>query len=275
MHENGVIGSKDPLYVLGLGPDQRITRYTGIVVNGIRFHTVDRDKYHRTQNSGIIVKGEHQSEEVDFYGVLTDIIELEYCHGNRVFMFKCDWWDFGNKNTGIKKDGHLITVNVSRRWYMDDPFVLATQAEQVFYVNDIKNGDNWKIVQKTYPRNLYEVPEKEENDDDEGTILNDEPYQQFDSDNINEIAEFDDGNMSPLCRTDVCPDQVDADVILPRTDFVSLDDTFDDDVVDEEDDTIIDYNTDDGTDNEKDGDNNDEEEDQDDDGDDDVYCDHI
>ena len=79
--------------MLGLGPDIRIAKYSGIIINGIRFHTVERDKYRRTQNSGIVVKGEHNSEEIDFYGILTDIIELEYCYGNHVYLFKCDWWN--------------------------------------------------------------------------------------------------------------------------------------------------------------------------------------
>ncbi|XP_058202291.1 uncharacterized protein LOC131316843 [Rhododendron vialii] len=176
MREIGFLGSTNKLYVLRLGPDRRITRYKGIVVNGVRFQTKERDGCRRTQNSGIFVKG----EETEFYGILVDIIELQYCHGNRVFLFKCDWWDTSNKKTRIKKDGHLTSVNISCKWYKDDPFVLTTQAEQVFYINDIKNGGTWQVVQKTCPRNLFDVSEKEEkedgDDDVEVLIFNDEPY---------------------------------------------------------------------------------------------------
>ncbi|KAF2319806.1 hypothetical protein GH714_019152 [Hevea brasiliensis] len=93
----GSLESTNHLYVLGLGPDMRVAKYSGIIVNGIRFHTIERDKYRHTQNSGIVVKGEHNSEEIDFYGELTDIIELEYCHGNCVYVFKCNWWNIDDK----------------------------------------------------------------------------------------------------------------------------------------------------------------------------------
>ncbi|KAF2289228.1 hypothetical protein GH714_030898 [Hevea brasiliensis] len=158
----GSLESTNHLYVLGLGPDMRVTKYSGIIVNGIRFHNIERDKYRHTQNSGIVVKGEQNSEEIDFYGELTDIIELEYCHGNCVYVFKCNWWNIGDKKNGSRTYGQLMSVNVNRKWYVDDPFVLANQASQAFYINDIKNGSGWKIVQKSYPRNVYDVPENEE-----------------------------------------------------------------------------------------------------------------
>ncbi|KAH7862248.1 hypothetical protein Vadar_002030 [Vaccinium darrowii] len=273
LRENGSLGSTDKLYVLGLGPDPRVTRYGGIVVNGVRFQTVERDKFRRTQNSGIVVKGENQGGETDFYGVLVDIIELQYCHGNRVFLFKCDWWDTGNKKTGIKKDGHLTSVNISRKWYREDPFVLATQVEQVFYINDVKNGGKWQVVQKTCPRNVFDVSEKGKNvdggDNDEVSILNDEPYQQFVPINANEVEQVDDRDMSPLNRTDVCSEHVDANVILSRPNSSLLDDNFSDDATDEEDDTIIDYNTDEASDQE-DVEENDNDNDTDEDSDDDT-----
>lgn len=268
MREIGSLGSTNKLYVLGLGPDRRITRYTGIVVNGVRFQTKERDGCRRTQNSGIFVKG----EATEFYGVLVDIIELQYCHGNRVFLFKCDWWDSSNKKTGIKKDGHLTSVNISRKWYKDDPFVLATQAEQVFYINDIKNGGTWQVVQKTCPRNLFDVSEKEEkedgDDDAEVLIFNDEPYQQFVPNDPNEVEQVDDRGVSSLNRTDVYSDHVDADVVLSRGSSSLLDDDFINDEVDEEDDTMIDYNNDDCSDEE---DVEDSDNDSDDDSDDDTY----
>ncbi|KAG5542961.1 hypothetical protein RHGRI_007193 [Rhododendron griersonianum] len=201
-----------------------------------------------------------------------DIIELQYCHGNRVFLFKCDWWDTSNKKTGIKKDGHLTSVNISRKWYKDDPFVLATQAEQVFYINDIKNGGTWQVVQKTCPRNLFDVSEKEEkedgDDDAEVLIFNDEPYQQFVPNDPNEVEQVDDRGVSSLNRTDVYSDHVDADVVLSRGSSSLLDDDFINDEVDEEDDTMIDYNNDDCSDEE---DVEDSDNDSDDDSDDDTY----
>ena len=44
--------------------------------------------------------------------------------------------------------------------YKNDPFILATQAQQVFYLDDYKNGHNWKVVQKVNHRHMWDVPEK-------------------------------------------------------------------------------------------------------------------
>ncbi|KAK8518067.1 hypothetical protein V6N13_027557 [Hibiscus sabdariffa] len=78
-------------------------------------------------------------------------------------------------------------MNVSRKRYTSDHFVLATQVEQVFYIDDVKNGDNWKIVQKTNSRHKYNVPDVEENVSD--LASNHEPYQPFepDSNNVHQI----------------------------------------------------------------------------------------
>ena len=58
------------LYSVACGPDNQVHTYTGCIINGVRFHTKDRDDRHITQNSGIRVSREHDGEEVNFYGVL-------------------------------------------------------------------------------------------------------------------------------------------------------------------------------------------------------------
>ncbi|KAK9287212.1 hypothetical protein L1049_015625 [Liquidambar formosana] len=244
------IEATDQLYSLACGPDPRITRYTGCIVNGFRFHTEKYGEHHRTQNSGVVVKGEHQSEEeVDFYGVLTDVIMLSYCGGNRVFLFKCDWWDIGNKKMGIHQDDHFTSVNTARKWYGDDPFVLASQVKQVFYISDPKFDGAWKVVQKTQPRNLYDVPEvvEEEKDEDEfeESMGNDVTYQLHETNEINGRVEYDDSNVDLLHRDDVAPTYVDATIVEKnrRSHNSGNDHCISDDETDE-DDTIFNYDTD-------------------------------
>ncbi|XVF11733.1 hypothetical protein REPUB_Repub08aG0053100 [Reevesia pubescens] len=59
---------------------------------------------------------------------------------------------------GFKKDKFgFPMVNVACRLKTDEPYVLASQAEQVYYVKDIKNS-NWQVVVKTKPRDLYDLP---------------------------------------------------------------------------------------------------------------------
>ena len=50
-------------------------RYSGYIVNGFRFHTMSREAGRLTQNSGIVNIAE---DGVNYYGRLSDIIELSY-----------------------------------------------------------------------------------------------------------------------------------------------------------------------------------------------------
>ncbi|GMJ14849.1 hypothetical protein HRI_005154100 [Hibiscus trionum] len=48
-------------------------------------------------------------------------------------------------------------TNVTRKLRTQEPCVLASQAEQLYYVKDIKNS-NWQVVVKTKPHDLYDLP---------------------------------------------------------------------------------------------------------------------
>ncbi|KAL5714360.1 hypothetical protein ACHQM5_016333 [Ranunculus cassubicifolius] len=238
----------DELYALACRPDHRVNRYSGCIVNGIRFHTKDREIKLRTQNSGVVVMGEHQTQEIDFYGVLKDILQLKYVDNKHVFLFKCDWYDVGNKKTGIREDQHFTSVNVSKQWYENDKFALATQASQVFYMSDTKMRGTWQVVEKINARNVYSVSEKEEEID---TMINDDVYQeeQF---VVNEIPDKE-VTIDKLNRVDVIPDEVDAEIVKENMvgDLVTNveeevegyaeDDDEEVEEFEEEDDTLIEY----------------------------------
>ncbi|KAI5328625.1 hypothetical protein L3X38_028022 [Prunus dulcis] len=84
---------------LARGPERRVTYYPGYYISGFRFHTLQRDENKKTQNSGIMVKGENQIDDVPWHGTLVDIVELRYTEGNRVVLFNCDWYDTAGKGT--------------------------------------------------------------------------------------------------------------------------------------------------------------------------------
>ncbi|XP_020099532.1 uncharacterized protein LOC109717976 [Ananas comosus] len=172
----------EDLLSLSRGPTKYVTCYNGYLINGYRFRIEDIDKGLRTQNSGVVVVGDtgSETERRDYYGVLTEIIELQYLGGRRVVLFRCNWWDVYNKEKGVKIDeyGH-ISVNCQRLLKTNEPFVLANQASQVFYASDNVNK-GWHIVQKTQPRDIYEMPL--EMDEDSNDLQNRvEAYQQFES----------------------------------------------------------------------------------------------
>ena len=61
------------------------------------------------------------SNHVSYYGVLTGIVELHYLSGNKVILFKCDWWDVIKIRKWIKNDEYGFTcLNFERTICTDD-----------------------------------------------------------------------------------------------------------------------------------------------------------
>ena len=114
-------------------------RYSACVVNRCRYHTIQREEQQRTQNSGIMVRGSHEGNPIEFYWRLVDIYAMQYVQRNTVYLFKCDWWDVGD-HRGICIDENFKSINTSRLWYSEDPFVFASQ---VFYLVDNLHGPTW------------------------------------------------------------------------------------------------------------------------------------
>ncbi|XP_015167842.1 uncharacterized protein [Solanum tuberosum] len=158
----------EDLLSLSHGPTKYSTHSNGYIVNGYRFHVEDHDQMLRTQNCGVVVVGENDknSENVDYYGILTDVIELQFISDRRVILFRCNWFDVYDKIKGIKRDEYdFVSVNPSRFLKTNEPFVLANQASQVFYASDNSNR-GWHVVRKTQPRDSYEMGKQMDDEDD-------------------------------------------------------------------------------------------------------------
>ena len=111
----------------------------------------------------------------------------------------------------------MISVNMNRTWYKDEPFVLACQASQCFYIRDLRAKGNWGVVQNYANRNVYNIPplprvlevldgESSTPDADQ----EDEPsyyYEPVLCDNTDQVA-------TPLNRLDILPSHVDAREIM-------------------------------------------------------------
>ncbi|KAI5344271.1 hypothetical protein L3X38_012148 [Prunus dulcis] len=155
------------MLALAHGPERRATHYSGYNMSGFRFHTLHHDENKKTQNNGVMVKGENQIDDVPWYVTLTEIVDLCYTQKKRVVLFNCNWYDTTQRGGGYKIDRYGITsVNTTCKLHIKDPFVLASQATQVFYVKEIKNK-TWSVVVETKARSVYEMP------NDEG-----QPYQE-------------------------------------------------------------------------------------------------
>ena len=158
MHNEGSELVNDQLLSLACGPDRRVYRYKSFLLNGWRFNTRDRDLHLKSQNSGIFVKGDDSTGNLDYFGTLTDIIQLNYLGESSVILFKGDWWDVYHKS-GYKVDKFgFPMVNITKKLKTDESYVLASQVQQVYYVKDIKEP-NWMVVVKTKPRDLFDLPD--------------------------------------------------------------------------------------------------------------------
>lgn len=140
-------------------------KYKKFLVNGFRFYTKGLESTRKTQNCGVRVKAATPSfsstrdqnpilGELDYYGILTDIIELDYGCGRRIVLFDCDWVSSGSR---LKQDADGFTLaNFSNVTRHNEPFILASQAEQVFYVQDPIQHE-WQVVVSTTARAHYNM----------------------------------------------------------------------------------------------------------------------
>ncbi|XP_035547475.1 uncharacterized protein LOC109010280 [Juglans regia] len=209
----------DDLYALACGPDPWVSSYTGCIMNGTRFHTAQREEHRLTQNSGVLVPGDHQGRPIEYYGVLMDIIVLNYLGWRHVYLFKCDWFDVCDMRRGVRVGNHFTSVDSTRKSYKEEPFVLACQASQVFYLKDTSLGRNWLVVQKVTTRNVYDIPSTTVGDEDEDHLIEDEAYQDEEfSPPAHFVMEDDTCLDMPLHRNDIDPILVDDIVILDHPD---------------------------------------------------------
>lgn len=96
--------------------------------------------------------------ELTYYGELTDIIEVRYTDETKFFLFECNWVD---NRTGAKVDNFGFTsVNFSHLLFKEnnptnEPFILASQAEQVIYIEDPIDPE-WEVSIKMTSRDTFE-----------------------------------------------------------------------------------------------------------------------
>jgi hypothetical protein len=212
LRKQGSPEATDELWSLANEPNALINTYSGCICNGVRFHTIHRDNRHKTQNSGLVVEGDHEGQPNQFYGFLTKVWEMTYLFNHRVVLFQCEWFNTGSSRT-LRVDAHCTSIDVRSRWYKDDPFVLPSQVQQVFYVNDTKLGDHWKIVERIQRRGIWNVPERD-NLETNGT-----PTEVFQQDTTTEISPIvvDDPIAISLRRNDIESEIVSEDAGLYLT----------------------------------------------------------
>lgn len=219
---NGTIGDmRQELVHLAKGPFDVARKHRGFKINGYKFRSARYDRM--TQNSGIVVVAKTSSYshvkdsnpilgDVTYYGRLKEIIELDYMGRFNVVLFKCDWVDV-TLGRGIKKDEWGFTlVNFSNLIHTGEklehePFIFASQANQVFYVNDHLNP-GWSIAIGVKPRDIYNEGSDE--------MLEDAEFEPYHASFVEDVAESSNHNRSWV-RMDVEGTVVDDEEETPRT----------------------------------------------------------
>jgi len=65
--------------LLSLGPERKVKCYNGYFANGYVFHTKEYEHGRKTYNNDVCIKGSIFNEfEVDYYGKLEEVVELQY-----------------------------------------------------------------------------------------------------------------------------------------------------------------------------------------------------
>ncbi|XP_049362547.1 uncharacterized protein LOC125827267 [Solanum verrucosum] len=158
----------DLIKELSRGPNSVAKRYSGYLINGYRFHIRQHDARHKTQNSGATVVASTTSfasskdknpiaADLTYYSRIVDIVELDYFSHFKAVLFKCDWYE-------VEKDIYVLTyVYFNKRCSQEEPFVLASQVHQCFYVQDPYDQDR-HYVMKTVPRDLFNMSDEFESD---------------------------------------------------------------------------------------------------------------
>ena len=209
-----------------------VSSYPACIVNGVRFVTHGRDVRLKMQNSGVSVRG---TEHEIFYGQLQEILEFSYLNDFSVVLFKCKWFRCDSRR--MVTENNITSINITSESYKDDQFILASQAQQVFYVEDPSRGPNWRVVQHVNHRSIWDITEDGMSDID---LLQDNSSSNFtlfvDLGNLPQInLQRNDGDVIPIVQ----PFTTVSQHVNETASFLNDDD--EEDVSEEDDETVEEY----------------------------------
>ncbi|XP_060965344.1 uncharacterized protein LOC133034304 [Cannabis sativa] len=139
-----------------------------------KFIATERDKKRKTQNSGVNVA---RTEGFDYYGILEDVITISYIGAYTITLFECKWYNTNPIRKKTITENNITSINIRGFWYQDEPYILANQAKQVFYLEDPLRGRDWNVVEDISHRKIWDINDnKDETDVD---VVNDSNSSNF------------------------------------------------------------------------------------------------
>nr|ABG66029.1 transposon protein, putative, CACTA, En/Spm sub-class [Oryza sativa Japonica Group] len=158
------------------GPSGSIATFQGYEINGYTFYTRAQDMKSTSQNSVVRIDAMgHDGTTSTYYGAIEDIWELDY-GPLKVPLFRCQWVRLTGGGVTIDDSG-MTTVDLNKVGYSDEPFVLANDVTQVFYIKDMSSKGK-KGKEPDEPKRHVVLPGKRKIVGVEDKT--DEDYDQFD-----------------------------------------------------------------------------------------------
>ena len=155
----------DALYSLAMGPDTRVRHYESCIVGDVRYNTLARDEGRKTQNSAIMSTDTYDKETTEMYANITDIVQLQYISSFEdhrcVVLLCCRWYNLFSRIAKPRADDYFKSINVKAAYQTNEPFILANQATQIFFLEDtFARSDDWRVLQRFEQRNLMKLHNK-------------------------------------------------------------------------------------------------------------------
>jgi hypothetical protein len=101
---------------------------------------IAQDKKSTNQNSGVRIDATNNNGQKDtYYGYIEEIWELDYGPSFKVPLFRCRWVKLDGVGVKVDQLYGMTTVDLNNIGYRDEPFVLANDVAQVFYVKDMSS----------------------------------------------------------------------------------------------------------------------------------------
>jgi hypothetical protein len=133
-------GIDTALCQISYGFRNRVTTYGCYDVNGYRFRSKEHERSKSglaTVNTGVCVSClDDDNNETEYYGVIKDIIKIKW-EGRlqlEMVLFDCDWFDPTPSGTRHTENLGLVEIKHAARLSFFEPFVLASQVKQVYYL---------------------------------------------------------------------------------------------------------------------------------------------
>jgi hypothetical protein len=110
---------------------------------------ISQDKKSTNQNSGVRFDAICENGKKDtYYGYIEEIWELDYGPTFKVPLIRCSWVNMHGEGVKVDQLYGMTTVDLKNLGYKDEPFILANDVAQVFYVKDMSSRPKKEKIRK-------------------------------------------------------------------------------------------------------------------------------